>query len=213
MFRSPPANRGIPMRIRFQAVFGIALLAMWSPGLSAQAKPDRFDSAEACLAALESGNFRYYVPSFLKPVPLRSGEVKRPLEHDACVNLWIVGRRAWVPQAAGTMYDFSGPTAIRRSDCGNKTFDVRYPHVPEAAYVPPPVTAPVPPSIIYTPVPQPLPPPPAVRRSNPWPAIIGAAVVLGGICYFVCRIRVNSDSDSDSHAQASAAFLGARFSF
>jgi len=94
----------------------------------AQTMSDRFDTASACVAAMKSGKFREYVPSFLtnhrKPV---AGEEVRRLEADACVLLDIVGPTdMWVPQLQGTEYLFRSTEIVARFDCGNGAKGIVY---------------------------------------------------------------------------------------
>lgn len=115
------------------------------------AKLDRFTSMEACKAAVLSGDFQYYKPSFLNNHrEVRGDEEVRGLEEKACVEMKIVGGRGYVPQAKGEKFIFKATQPVVRFDCGN---DVR-----ELEYVPEPVAE-------VTPPPQPEPcncPPPAV---------------------------------------------------
>ncbi len=103
---------------------------------------DRFSTMEACVAAVNSGNFQYYQPSYLsahrEPV---AGEEIRGLEERACVDLHIVGGRGFVPQAKGTQYIFRGGQIVARYDCGNDAREIQY--VPEVVVseTPPPPPA------------------------------------------------------------------------
>lgn len=180
---------------------------------------DRFGTPEACKAAFANGAARYYVPSFLKPVPLQAGEEERPLEHDACVRMQIVGAIAWVPQAAGTCFVFKNGLPVRRCDCGNKVYGIVYPDIPVAQT-----------PVVYAPELPRLTPDtmfhfvehfgtvedrsPVVIRDerswlsrNKWPVGIGTAIA-GGVLGYMCitdwcrsdediRIKINIDSTEE----------------
>ncbi|MBI2355833.1 MAG: hypothetical protein HYV13_01330 [Candidatus Doudnabacteria bacterium] len=144
----------------------VFLLGLASSGIvSAQTLPDRFSSRAECLAALKSGRYRAYVPSFLtlKREPT-AGEEVRPLEANACMRMHIVGtRRLWVVQMAGTEFIFRAGQPVARYDCGNEVYETAYLPEPVAIRLPPP---PPPPTQTFTPPPAipELPPLPPVRR-------------------------------------------------
>jgi len=107
---------------------------------------------DACEAAIRSGDFRDYQPSFTsnhrEP---KEGEDIRPLEERACVDLHIVGGRGFVPQPKGVQYIFAGSQIAARYDCGNDARDIRY--VPfEIAAAPPPAEPPPPVEEVHMPV-------------------------------------------------------------
>ena len=90
-------------------------------------RPDRFKTMRECADAVESGNFTYYVPSFLTGhKALATGEELVPLEEKACVNLHIVGGNSFVPQPRGTQYVRKDGKITRRWDCGNDADQIFY---------------------------------------------------------------------------------------
>lgn len=137
------------MQRKFFFVIALIILAFCASvsRSSAQVKgslwPDRFNTADECMSALATGHVRYYQPSFFKPKKLVDGEKVIPLEAPACVHMRIVGRTAWVPQAAGSEFVFRGPTINRRKDCGNRADQIAYleaPYRQEAFVAPAPPT-------------------------------------------------------------------------
>ena len=92
--------------------------------------PNIYDSSVRCLQALQEGK-GFYEPTFFgdaKKAPSRPVKFTRGLEANACVRLKIVGgKRRWVPQKAGTQYNFDADgKVIRRADCGNEADEVHY---------------------------------------------------------------------------------------
>lgn len=161
------------------ALFCVAFLA--TPVASAQQGVDRFDDEAACVAAVKAGVAVWYQPSFFDHrfrEPSRPVAVSRPLEERACVKMWIVERRAWVPQpgvpqvgSEAPQFDFDAEgKPIRRTDCGNAVRGIVYVPVPAP---PSPVAAPPPPSARRPepalparepePTPEPAPPPAAQK--------------------------------------------------
>lgn len=117
-----------------QQLFRLAVLLAASLSVVAfsQDPPHIYTTYEACEAALKAGR-GYYEPSFFgdrNKAPSRPVAVTRGLEADACVHLKVAGGGAmrWVPQKAGTIYDFDNEgKPIRRKDCGNDAEEIRYP--------------------------------------------------------------------------------------
>src|SRR3989344_8712947 len=109
-------------------------------------RPDRFKMMQECVDALTSGNFTYYVPSFLTGhKALATGEELVPLEERACVNLHIVGGNSFVPQSRGTQFVRKDGKITHRWDCGNDADQIFYIPAPVETgltYTAPPATAP-----------------------------------------------------------------------
>ena len=100
--------------------------------------PDRFgsDGEKTCIAALESEQYRIYVPENF------DGTWRNPLDNkvhfrvwlnrDACVRMTIeTGRMEWVPQKADTVFRATRVSGIvkvyARDDCGNGADAISYP--------------------------------------------------------------------------------------
>jgi hypothetical protein len=160
-------------------------------------KPNMFTTKAACEEALESGNFRYYVPKFYghnsrQPVD-GVNRVVVPLESDTCLEMQVVGGRKFVVQKEGTMFrahrNSDGSLSLyARDDCGNRVFDVVFPapdlpvaeREPEperpALYIPPP---PPPREDDWVP----SSPPPVVEKKGgkKWPWLVAGGLLLGGV--------------------------------
>lgn len=117
----------------FSMFLAVVLLTMVAGTVaSAQQVNDRFQSEQACIVAMQTGEYNNYNPSYFETHrALRAGERIVSLEERACVNLHIVGKDAWVPQAKGTRYIFAGDKVVAREDCGNSASGIVY--VPMAA--------------------------------------------------------------------------------
>jgi|GEM_PF-4417992 len=125
------------------------LLVISAAGMTAfgQSEPSktRFVSMADCKSAVESGEFTNYSPSFMnRHREPAQGEEIRPLEERACVEMDIVGGRAFVPQPAGEKFVFTGNQPVVRYDCGNGVYSIEYIPIPPPPS--PPAPAPVPPA-------------------------------------------------------------------
>ena len=119
------------------------------------AQQDRFSSEQACVNAVEAGTAVWYQPSFFdhrnRP-PARPVATTRALEERGCVEMWIVGGWAWIPQPGVSQVGENAPQfdfdtdgqPIRRSDCGNRVRKIVY--VPEEKSELSPSPPPSPPS-------------------------------------------------------------------
>lgn len=119
--------------------------------------PNTYDSCAECWKALREGR-AFYQPTYFgdaKKLAKRPVAYIRGLEADWCVRLKVAGgRQLYVPQRAGTPYDFDADNRmIRRHDCGNEAEACEPKARPEAPpsrpapvarpTVPPPVSPPV----------------------------------------------------------------------
>jgi len=154
---------------------------------------DRFHaSKDACLSASTRA---YYTPLYLSTHGKNPADgvkiVVAPLESDACVNLHVVGRYAWVWQAAGTKYRWKvgadgALSLLSRDDCGNAAKEIAYPAaVPIPMVYERPIVAP---RTIPVPVmpPQAMPGGKSHKLRNTLVGLGGAAIV-GGITYALTR--------------------------
>jgi hypothetical protein len=165
---------------------------------------DRFGSERECVAAVEEGTAVWYRPSFFdhrnRP-PVRPVAVTRPLEERACVEMWVVGGWAWVPQPGipqgrdegveTPRFDFDAMgKPIRRKDCGNAVRSIVYvprPSPPAVESEPEPAPRPMVrrvPRVVVIPRPAPPLPPEVVvccpAPPPPPPALKPAPVVRKG---------------------------------
>jgi hypothetical protein len=104
--------------------------------VEAQAQPNMFPAMEACEAALDSGNFRFYEPRYfglrMRGLPDGINRVVVPLETDLCLEMLVVGGRRFVVQREGTLFRalrrMDGSLALyARHDCGNPVYGVVFP--------------------------------------------------------------------------------------
>ena len=125
-----PSNEGaLPRKTEYKLVSKVV-----SPVPSKGVGADTFDKKGQCLAALESGEYRYYVPKakYSKKLPAVDGEGRQvmPIEKDACVHMFTVHGWQWVAQKDGDKFRFDvkdGKLKIyARDDCGNPAKEIAY---------------------------------------------------------------------------------------
>lgn len=114
------------------SVFLVSILVLQLSGIPAYAQvrggPDHFSSENACMAALQSGNYDYYRPSVLRQAVLAANEAVRPYEADHCVLMDVSDRvgggRQWVPIRQGTPRIVSTVTGgtLRHGECNNRIY-------------------------------------------------------------------------------------------
>jgi len=125
-----PSNEGaLPRKTEYKLVSKVV-----SPVPSKGVGADTFDKKGQCFAALESGEYRYYVPKakYSKKLPAADGEGRQvmPIEKDACVHMFTVHGWQWVAQKDGDKFRFDvkdGKLKIyARDDCGNPAKEIAY---------------------------------------------------------------------------------------